>query len=135
MKNKNKLMTIFILQFVVFVAAICLIIKLNEENAYLREEIAVNENNEEWIEDCLEMIPEIYELKIDKAVLEERIKWLEKEAQDLEYDYGFADQMFDDLKTLAYPLQQSTLIYFCYILYYHYSISLIFSTLIIVPVL
>lgn len=74
--------------------------QLKQKVDYLNQEIGLYENNEEWFEDYIELIEEIYEGKINEAVLEERIYWLEKDNINY-YDAEFVETLMDDVETFT----------------------------------
>jgi hypothetical protein len=110
MKEMNKKvqgLVEWIISFVVFLLAILLIVfvakyvevaKINEElyqdNLDLEFENAEAEITMEWMDEYIELLDDIYRGKMNEAVLEERIKWLE--TQDSLFDYDYAKQMFED---------------------------------------
>jgi hypothetical protein len=110
MKEMNKKvqgLVEWIISFVVFLLAILLIVfvakyvevaKINEElyqdNLDLEFENAEAEITMEWMDEYIELLDDIYRGKMNEAVLEERIKWLE--TQDALFDYDYAKQMFED---------------------------------------
>lgn len=53
--------------------------QLQQKVDYLNQTIGEYRNNEEWLEDYIDVLEDIYEGKINEAVLEERIYWLERD--------------------------------------------------------
>lgn len=112
MKEMNKKvqgLVEWLISFVVFLLAILLIVcvakyvevaKINEElyqdNLDLEFENVEWEITMEWMDDYVDLLDDIYRGKINEAVLEERIKWLEKEIENSQFDYDYAKQMFED---------------------------------------
>lgn len=73
---------------------------LKEEIEYLESRIELYENNEEWFDDYIDMIEEIYEREVEINVLEERIYWLNKYKENSDFDKTYADQMFSDFEVV-----------------------------------
>lgn len=91
---------------------------LERANEKLKIENAEYQQAQDYLEEFLDLIDEIYEGKINEAVLEERIKWLENYTEMLEeenqnpehdyyseYNFDYANQMFDDFLTLFDSVQ------------------------------
>jgi len=66
-----------IMVFVVLYNQRVLMIRQEQEIAELNQTIGEYRINEEWFDDYIELLDEIYQGKINEAVLEERVKWLE----------------------------------------------------------
>lgn len=107
MTNKLKLFLVItgiLFMFLIIVLttkyyqAISLNKELYQDNLELNQEIGEYESTVEWLEDYLDLLDEIYAGKINEAVLEERIEWLEKEKQDLTFNFEYAKQMWDDFE-------------------------------------
>jgi len=99
-KNNDTVFVVIAMVIFVTIAFACAIIK----NISLQERIeaqdiiiAQHEKSEDLYEETFELYEEYFELEIDKALLEERIKWLE--SQNI-IDYQFATQMYEDFMQL-----------------------------------
>ena len=126
MRNKMKkivLGDVIVLTVVVlFVIAFGLIsqenVRLKQERQELKDEI--QELNREigelqsdlaWMDDYLDLIEEIYEGKINEAVLEERIKWLENEKTPKYVYDDYVNQIlvdFDDVMEITIHYYENT---------------------------
>lgn len=99
----NTISAIFVLIAMVIFVIIAFTIAI-KRNVVLQERIeeqdiiiAQYETNEDWYNDMFELYDDYYELEIDKAVLEERIKWLNEKVADYELP---ASQMYEDFMQL-----------------------------------
>jgi len=107
MTNKLKLFLVItgiLFMFLIttkYYQAISLNKELYQDNLELNQEIGEYEATVEWLEDYLDLLDEIYAGKINEAILKERIEWLEKENQDLIFDFEYAKQMWDDFEIVA----------------------------------
>lgn len=82
------------LTIIFVIIALIVVNKLDKENQQLREAVAEYQTSEDWFDDYLDIIGELYEQGIDNAVLEERIKWLERT------EVINPQQMYDDFDIL-----------------------------------
>lgn len=89
---------IMFMMFMFFIA--CALNKNASLKAQIAEQdiiIAQYETNEDWYYEMFELYEDYYKLKLDKAVLEERIKWLNEKVDDYELP---ASQMYEDFMDL-----------------------------------
>ncbi len=75
-----------------------LMIRQEQEIAELNQTIGEYRINEEWFEDYIDLLEEVYEGKINKAILEERLK-------NQPNNEKYIEQILDDLELLM-ELQQ-----------------------------
>ena len=75
-------------------------LRQEQEIAELNQTIGEYRINEEWFEDYIDLLEEIYEGKINEAILKERVKQLEnaKNEKPPQYIYDdYVNQIIDDL--------------------------------------
>lgn len=84
-------MVIFVI--IAFTSAIKRNISLQERIEAQDIIITQYETSEDWYEEMFELYEDYYKLKLDKAILEERIKWLNEKVADYELP---ASQMYAD---------------------------------------
>lgn len=63
----------------------------------LNREIGEYQSMADFAEDYMDLLDEIYQGKINEAVLEERIFWLEKSLENNVYDEDYIQQMYNDI--------------------------------------
>ncbi len=81
-----------------------LMIRQEQEIAELNQTIGEYRINEEWFEDYIDLLEEVYEGKINEAVLKERVKQLENAKNEKLQNYiyeGYVNQIIDDLDDVA----------------------------------
>lgn len=69
---------ILLLSIILVIITVISVNKVEKENIELREAVAEYQVSEDWFDDYLDVMEAIYESKMNEAVLEERIKWLER---------------------------------------------------------
>jgi len=102
--NEYENIGMFVSMLIIFMALMLFIAYALNKNASLKAQIAEQdiiiaqyETNEDWYYDMFELYEDYYKLKLDKAVLEERIKWLNEKVADYELP---ASQMYEDFINL-----------------------------------
>lgn len=73
----------------------------NEQIKDLNQEIGEYQAMESFWEDYIDLIEDIYEGKINEAVLEERVKWLENAKNINYYDTEFVETLMNDVETFT----------------------------------
>ena len=112
MKKLRESTLWFITTTSIFMVIMVCVVIYNQRVLMLRQELEIAELNqtigeykinEEWFEDYIDLIVEIYEGKINEAVLKERVKQLEnaKNEKPPQYIYDvyedYVNQIIDDL--------------------------------------
>ena len=109
MKDKIELSLIFVITWFLILSVVFAVVIINrnktihsknEQIKDLNREIGEYQAMESIWEDYIYLIVDIYEVKINEAVLEERVKWLENKNSNY-YDAKFVETLMDDVETFT----------------------------------
>ena len=114
MRNKYELLWHYVLIATVAIL-IALLIRVNVLNNQLRAQNAdlkyhVEQIIEDYLEAYIDMMGDAYDVEVERAVLEERVYWLEKQVQDGVYTRAYVQQFYDDMDTFLDFMQHDVVI-------------------------